>query len=323
MRALIITAHPEPGSFCAAMGATAASALREAGHEVDHHDLYREEFDPVSDRRNFTTVKDADYFKQQAEESHASQHDGFAPELDMYMSKIEACDLLVFNFPLWWFGMPAVLKGWVDRVFAAGRMYGGPKLYEGGIGGDRARGLVLMTTGGGTEPYGGFGVNPPMSSILDPIEHGIFWFNGIRPLEPFITWGPARMSDEERAAELESLNGRIVGVFDEEPRRMPRLEDFPRFGLDTQQRFVVVVERAGPIDESDASEASEEFALLERWRRDGRVLSMRFAPPEAEAWRGFIELRAPDEATVQGWMRELPLAGRMKFEVTRVAPLPG
>ena len=150
-------------------------------------DLYRDGFDPVSDRRNFTTIADPEYFKQQHEEVYASTHDGFAPELDDAMTEVERADLLVFSFPMWWFGMPAILKGWVDRVFASGRLYGGPKLYENGVGAGTARGLVLMTVGGAERAYSGFGVNPPLQTILDPIEHGVFWFNGFRPLDPFIT----------------------------------------------------------------------------------------------------------------------------------------
>ena len=63
MQALIVQAHPEPRSFSAALGHAAADALRDSGHDVTLRDLYAEGFDPVSDRRNFTTTADADYFK--------------------------------------------------------------------------------------------------------------------------------------------------------------------------------------------------------------------------------------------------------------------
>ena len=58
------------------------------------------------------------FFKQQQEELYADEHLGFAPEIEAEIQKLERCDLLVFSFPLWWFGLPAILKGWVDRVFA-------------------------------------------------------------------------------------------------------------------------------------------------------------------------------------------------------------
>jgi Flavodoxin-like fold len=94
------------------------SDARRCGDAVVTSDLYAQRFDPVSDRRNFTSVFDADYLKQGTEERHATAVDGFAPDLEREIRKLESCDLLVFSFPLWWFAMPAILKGWVDRTFA-------------------------------------------------------------------------------------------------------------------------------------------------------------------------------------------------------------
>src|SRR5208282_3268209 len=87
---------------------------------------------PVADRRDFTTVCDPDYYRQQREELYACEHDGFVPEIEAEMEKLFWCDVLVLQFPLWWFGMPAILKGWVDRVFAMGRIYGRGEWYETG-----------------------------------------------------------------------------------------------------------------------------------------------------------------------------------------------
>ena len=88
---------------------------------------YANHFDPVSDRRNFTSLADAAYLPQQVKERHASEHNTFAPDIEAEMVKLAWCDVLVFQFPLWWFGMPAILKGWVDRVLAASRIRGGAK----------------------------------------------------------------------------------------------------------------------------------------------------------------------------------------------------
>ena len=74
-----------------------------------------------STRASFTSVKDPDYFKPQIEEMHATEVGGFNAELEAEMCKLEECDLMIWQFPLWWFGLPAVLKGWVDCVFAMGR----------------------------------------------------------------------------------------------------------------------------------------------------------------------------------------------------------
>src|SRR5262249_32245074 len=78
MRVFIVHAHHEPQSFNGAMTREATAALTGAGHEVVVSDLYAMGFDPVSDRRNFTTVKDGERLRQQAEEAYAAEHDGFA-----------------------------------------------------------------------------------------------------------------------------------------------------------------------------------------------------------------------------------------------------
>lgn len=163
MRYFIVHAHHEPKSFNGALTATAADRLRSLGHSVEVSDLYAMGFDPISDRRNFATVADPGYLKQQAEESHASEHAGFAPDIEAELEKLERCDALVFQFPLWWFGMPAVLKGWCDRVLAMGRVYGGGKWYENGIGAGKPA-IVSMTTGGPPPMYGPAGLNPPMGA---------------------------------------------------------------------------------------------------------------------------------------------------------------
>ena len=73
MNILIVHAHHEPNSFCSALKDAAVSELTTLGHQVVVSDLYAEGFDPISDRRNFTTVADGNYLKQQAEEAYAQE----------------------------------------------------------------------------------------------------------------------------------------------------------------------------------------------------------------------------------------------------------
>jgi NAD(P)H dehydrogenase (quinone) len=148
MRVFIVHAHHEPQSFNGAMTREAEAALRSAGHEVVISDLYAMNFDPVSDRRNFVTVKDPARLRQQTEEAYAAEHEGFAPDIQAEMDKLFWCDALILQFPLWWFGLPGILKGWVDRVFASGgRIYGGGKWYDRGVfAGKRA--MCSLTIGG-------------------------------------------------------------------------------------------------------------------------------------------------------------------------------
>ena len=82
MNVLIVLAHPEPKSFNGALFETAVATLRAAGHTVVTSDLHRLGFNPISDRRNFTSVQDPDFLKLQSEELHAAESHAFAPELE-------------------------------------------------------------------------------------------------------------------------------------------------------------------------------------------------------------------------------------------------
>lgn len=214
MNVLALLCHPEPLSFNGALHRTAVDSLRAAGHDVRAHDLYAEGFDPVSDRRNFTTVKDAAYFKQQIEELHATESDGFAPDVEAAIRDVEWCELMVWQFPLWWFGLPAVLKGWVDRVFAMGRTYGGGRIYGTGVfRGKRA--LLSLTTGGPAAAYEKGGFNGDLASILRPIQRGMLEFTGFSVLRPHVVFAPVRLSDDERAAALAAWAERLRSIADE------------------------------------------------------------------------------------------------------------
>ena len=100
MRVFIVYSHPEPQSFNAAMFRTACETLAGAGHKVSTSNLQEMSFDPVSSRKNFTTIKDPIYFKQQVEEMYATEMNGFAEDIESEIRKIEWCDLMIWQFPL-------------------------------------------------------------------------------------------------------------------------------------------------------------------------------------------------------------------------------
>ena len=224
-RVLIILAHHEPTSFNSAMATRARESLTSAGHEVRVRDLCAEGFDPVSDRRNFTTVANPAFLKQQKEEAYACQHQGFAADIEGHLTDLEWCTHLILQFPMWWFGMPAIMKGWVDRVFASGRMYGGGKWYNRGtMLGKRA--MVSMTTGAPRSMFEAGGLNPRIEHILAPIEHGVFWFTGFSVLPAFMAWSAAHQNDEQRAALLDAYAAHLGTHVGAEGLPPPRVEDF-------------------------------------------------------------------------------------------------
>jgi len=225
MRVLLVLAHAEPTSFNHAMARAGVAALQAAGHEVVLSDLYAMGFDPVSDRHNFTTVADSDRLDQQAEEAFASRHDGFEPALQAEMDKLAWCDALVLQFPIWWLGLPAILKGWVDRVFAVGRAYGGGRWFDGGMfAGKRA--MCAVTLGGSDGVYSDAGVYGPIDRILFPIHRGIFEFTGFTAVEPFVVYGPGRLDHEARVRQLAAYAERLVTLEDAPTLAGPSSDDF-------------------------------------------------------------------------------------------------
>ena len=226
VRIFIVHAHPEPNSFNGALTRAGQAALSGAGHEVVVSDLYAMGFNPVSDRRNFTTASDASYYHQQSEEANAAAHNGFSPDIQAEMDKLFWCDALILQFPLWWFGLPAILKGWVDRVFASGgRIYGGGKWYDRGVfAGKRA--MCSVTIGGPPPIYSSRGLNGPIAEILFPINHGMLYFVGFTVIEPFLVHAPARIGHSERQEWLVRYRERVLGLVRAPTIAYPKLADF-------------------------------------------------------------------------------------------------
>ena len=216
MKTLIVYWHPEPKSFNYAMFTTACKALSDAGCEVKTSDLHAMGFEPASGRHNFRTVHDSVFLKLQLEEIHATEVNGFAEDLETELRKMEWCDLMIWQFPLWWFGLPAVLKGWVDRVFAMGRTYGDGKFYEtGAFAGKRA--MLSLTTGGPNESYHKGGFAGEILEFLKPIHRGMLQFVGFDVLAPQIVYAPVHISEEQRKLELERYAERLATIAAEAP----------------------------------------------------------------------------------------------------------
>ncbi|CAN5332731.1 NAD(P)H-dependent oxidoreductase [soil metagenome] len=234
MRVLIVFAHAERSSFNGSMLRAGVAALTAAGHEVEVSDLCAMGFDPVSDRRNFVTIANPAELRQQAEEALASSSGGFVPSLQAEMDKLAWCDVLVFQFPIWWLGLPAILKGWVDRVFAVGRAYGGGRWFEGGFfAGKRA--MCAVSVGGLEDVYSSSGVYAPIEEVLFPIHRGIFAFTGFSVVAPFVVYGPGRIDVAAREAYLNGYIERLL-TLDTAPLLVNEKGSAPAFETSTRDR---------------------------------------------------------------------------------------
>lgn len=212
MNVLIVLAHPEPTSFNAALARRAAEALQAAGHAVVVSDLYAEGFNPVAGRHDFSTVADPRRFHYQSEQAHAARNGGFAPDIAREQERVAAADLLILQFPLWWGGVPAILKGWGERVYAYGFGYADGLRFETGVFRGR-RAMVSMTSGG---TLARFGAGAPYGElerqVLWQIQHLGLEYMGYTLEEPFVAYGAPRTDDEGRAAYLAELERRVAAA---------------------------------------------------------------------------------------------------------------
>lgn len=223
MRYLIVFAHPEPRSLNAALRDHAVAALVAHGHEVQLSDLYAMRFKAVADAEDFPARDPASrliYHRASGEAYGLGQQ---SPDIATEQAKLLWADVVVLQFPLWWFSMPAILKGWIDRVFAHGFAIGVPKpgtrqwrrYGEGMLEGRRA--MLAVTTGGREAQFSERGINGAIGDLLFPLNHGVFHYTGMTPLEPFVAWQTVRTTDREFEAMAARYVARLLGASDEIP----------------------------------------------------------------------------------------------------------
>ena len=152
LKAHIVHTHPEPHSFTAAMRDAASETLQSMGYAVTVSDLYAMNFDPLISRADFThDVGDPIAFTKEQRTGWSGRT--LAPEILAEAEKTLAADLLVLTFPVYWFSVPAMLKGWMDRVLLSGPFYSGRDMYDrGGTKGKKA--LALASLGGRDHMFG-------------------------------------------------------------------------------------------------------------------------------------------------------------------------
>jgi NAD(P)H dehydrogenase (quinone) len=195
MKVLIVLAHPEPRSFNAELSRAAEEVLRRQGHDVKMSDLYRVGFAPDEHERHFVQRKDPSRFDAQTEQRFNTEQATLPAEIHQEIEKILWADVVMFQFPLWWFGVPAILKGWMDRVFAYGALYqGSQRLHTGICRGKRA--VLSVTAGSSADACAYDGQEGDTSLILWPIHYSLHYV-GFTVLEPRIMTAirPTRAND--------------------------------------------------------------------------------------------------------------------------------
>ncbi|MGB5820933.1 MAG: NAD(P)H-dependent oxidoreductase [Saonia sp.] len=189
MTAHIIYAHPNNGSFNHAILEVVRKALSQQGIEATVSDLYAMNFDPV--------LKIEDRIKTKG-------------DVKKEQDKISLADCIITIYPVWWTQMPAILKGYIDRVFAYNFAFqldenGFPiKLLKG------KKGIIFSTFG---HPYDYYEKEGYVTAFEKTVDSGIFDYVGIEVIRHFFFGAPVRKSEEERKNDLEELGTELIVIF--------------------------------------------------------------------------------------------------------------
>jgi len=194
VRHLVIAAHPSTRSFNHAVVEAYTSELIERGHRVECRDLYAASFNPVLSARDLAAVA----------------RGKLAKDIKVEQAAIRRANVLTFISPLWWSGFPAMLKGYLDRVFCAGFAYvikGGD--YLPGLSGKK--GAIITTSGATAEELKSGGTLRALRTIYD---EGLMEFCGIEIVRHLYLSGidPA-MSRADGEQRLETVRRFVRGAF--------------------------------------------------------------------------------------------------------------
>lgn len=200
MSILLVYAHPSKASFNHALKEVAKDSVK----DLCISDLYKMNFKAAADWSDF---QPGEYSSQYtAAQKEAFLKDSFSRDLQEEQKKLISCKAVIFQFPLWWFGPPAILKGWLDRVLAKGFAYDKEKMFDRGLMRGKSA-MISLTTQSPESSYTQEGVHGPIEVFLKPLHHTLR-FAGFSIEEPFIAYGVDGSSLSTRKTYLERYHQR-------------------------------------------------------------------------------------------------------------------
>ncbi|KAF4464141.1 NAD(P)H dehydrogenase (quinone) [Fusarium albosuccineum] len=216
MKVFIVFAHPEPQSLNGSLLRTTVEELEAQGHEVKVSDLYAMQWKAQVDRADFPHFPAESRMRVAYASKDGYETKTLTDDVKAEQEKIVWADTIIFQFPIWWNTMPAILKGWFERVYALGFAYGigehsdkhwGDRYGEGiGLG---KRSMLSLTIGGWPQHYSARGIGGPIDDVLYPITHGLLYYIGMEVLPPFIVWKSDWLDDKGFQTAADELRGRL------------------------------------------------------------------------------------------------------------------
>lgn len=224
-RAHIVYAHPEPNSFVAAMRDTTKEALESQGWQTSVTDLRAIDFEPVASASDFGTRSRPDHLVYPLEQRHGYENKTLAPDILAEVEAVRNADLLVLVFPIFWYSVPAQMKGWIDRVFLSGAFYGGTRVYDrGGMKGKHA--MVVASLGGRDYMFAPGSIHGDLKGMMRHLLQGTLGYVGYSVYDPFFAYHVPYVDNTTRAGMLMSLWNEIQGIETRPVLQMPSLDDF-------------------------------------------------------------------------------------------------
>ncbi|XP_072267886.1 ribosyldihydronicotinamide dehydrogenase [quinone] [Pyxicephalus adspersus] len=214
---LIVYAHQEPKSMNGSLKDIVVDVMSKQGCNVVVSDLYTMKFNAAATRNDITgDLCNPQHFSYGIETKEAFKKGCLCEDILEEQRKVHDADLVILQFPLYWFSFPAIMKGWIDRVFVQGFAFDFPGCYETGLlKGKKA--LLSFTTGGTEEMFSKEGASGDIRYLLWPIQHGIMHFCGFQVLSPQISYAPEYVSEVKRKEMLMNWAQRLENIWEEPP----------------------------------------------------------------------------------------------------------
>ncbi len=198
MKFYIILAHPESKSFNSSIAKEAFNHLLESGHEVRFNNLYKNNFNPLLSRKDFQIQSNNELVQFPKAQLESFTNNSTSPDIKKEHDNIEWSDIIILQFPLWLYGMPAILKGWCDRVLSEGFAHQPSKnIWFDNSCLNNKKLLLSITTNGRRNTFSHNGRHGSLDIILWPIINA-FSFSGFKIIKPFIAFNVLRIRDTDR-----------------------------------------------------------------------------------------------------------------------------
>lgn len=211
MKVHLVYAHPQKDSYNHAFKLTAIETLQKAGHQIEISDLYAMKFKAAADRDDFMPTQENSLPSMYSlAQTAATEHGQLTEDIRREQEKLKWCDLLILQFPLWWFSVPAILKGWFDRVLTKGFAFSDGHWFKTSpLFGRKA--LLVLTTEGPESIYSAFGTHGNIDKLLYPISH-MLHFTGFSTAVPFVVYGVMAMDHEARQVYLDKYAKKLQSL---------------------------------------------------------------------------------------------------------------